>query len=88
MTWVCPACHLEHVTTDPRIATAFHRCPKFGGLTTPFVRAGVAAKIEAHERQDYLGAERAGRVMALVTTRDDGQDTTIYAPTAVFRGRS
>jgi len=54
----------------------------------PLVRDGVDCTLDVVERQDYVGREmvqtdEGGRpVMAVVTTRDDGQDCTIYAPTA------
>jgi hypothetical protein len=52
------------------------------------VAAGTRAKVEAVERGDYVGDEiiqtdGEGRpVMAVVTTRDDGQDCTVLAPVA------
>jgi len=54
----------------------------------PLVRDSAKCTIEVIEREDYVGRElvqtdEGGRpVMAVVTTRDDGQDCTIYAPTA------
>ncbi len=89
--WYCPNCHLEHRTTDPNIAQAFHRCRKMAGLTTPFVVKGVVASVVAHEREDYIGDELVqtdgnGRpVMSIVTTRDNGQDVVVFAPTATLR---
>jgi hypothetical protein len=56
------------------------------------IPAGIACKVEAVEREDYVGSDipqvdGEGRpVMALVTTRDDGQDCTVLAPTATNRG--
>jgi hypothetical protein len=64
------------------------------GLTAPMVPAGTKCKIEAVEREDFVGDEvvqRDGRgrpVMALITTRDDGQDATVYAPLARLLARS
>jgi hypothetical protein len=52
------------------------------------VPAGTSCKVEAVERGDYVGRETVqtdgeGRpVQSVVTTRDDGQDCTVYAPTA------
>jgi len=46
------------------------------------------AEVEAREREDYVGTEKVqtdedGRpVMSVVTTRDNGQDTAVYAPVA------
>jgi len=54
----------------------------------PLVPEGTACKVEAVERGDYVGKElvqtdgRGRPVMAVVTTRDDGQDCTVFAPTA------
>jgi hypothetical protein len=53
------------------------------------LQKGVAGKVELKEREDYVGAEKVqldpelGRpVMSLVTTRDEGQDTMVFAPVA------
>ena len=49
----------------------------------------MSVKVEAREREDYVGHElvqtdEAGRsVMSVVTTRDDGQDAIVFAPTAI-----
>lgn len=56
------------------------------------VVAGTKCKIEAVERQDYIGREDVrlnadGRpIMAVVTTRDHGNDVAVYAPTAHSTG--
>jgi hypothetical protein len=56
------------------------------------VPEGTKCKVEAKEREDYIGNDMVqldgeGRpVMSLVTTREDGQDCTVYAPTATMRG--
>jgi hypothetical protein len=58
------------------------------------VPAGTHCKIEVHVREDYVGKELVqtdanGRpVMSVVTTRDDGQDCTVYAPTARARRKN
>jgi hypothetical protein len=62
-----------------------------GGLTIPMIPAGTKAKVELHEREDYIGTESVrlheGRpVMNVITTRDDGQDCTVFAPTATAGG--
>jgi ribulose bisphosphate carboxylase small subunit len=56
------------------------------------VLAGVKAKLTLNEREDYIGGElvqldpeRHRPVMSVVTTRDDGQDTLVFAPTASAR---
>lgn len=65
-----------------------HRCHDLTGLMVPLIPLGLKAKHERVEREDYIGQESVqfdghGRpVMAVVTTRDDGQDCTVYAPTA------
>jgi hypothetical protein len=57
------------------------------------VAVGTKAKVEAVERGDYIGRELVqsdgnGRpVMAVVTTRDDGQDCAVLAPTATASAR-
>jgi hypothetical protein len=89
--WYCPKCRLEDVTNEPRPHTRFHPCRSLNGLATPMVETGTRAKIEVREREDYVGKEKVrlhdGRpVMALITTRDDGQDVTVFAPTATLRG--
>jgi hypothetical protein len=58
------------------------------------VLAGTRCKVTAVEREDYVGSEDVrydgeGRaVMAVRTTRDDGEDLAVFAPTArmIFRG--
>jgi hypothetical protein len=88
--WTCPNCDLEQVTHETRPHTRFHACAGLrGGLTAPMVPAGTRCKVEAVERADYVGSELVqldptGRpVMAVVTTRDDGMDCAVFAPTAV-----
>lgn len=84
--WYCPRCKIEAEATGQ--GTALHKCATLAGLSVPLVPYGVSAKIEAHEREDYVGSENVryndeGRpIMAVVTTRNDGQDCTVYAPTA------
>jgi hypothetical protein len=58
------------------------------GLSVPFVADGTRSKLEAVEREDYIGRELVqvdgnGRpIMSVITTRDEGQDCTVYAPCA------
>lgn len=88
--WVCPNCRREEITrTGGRLVTPYHPCPKLRGLMAPMVPANVSAKVELVEREDYVGREQVqvdperGRpVMAVVTTRDDGQDATVMMPSA------
>jgi hypothetical protein len=89
--WECPSCDLQQVTRRADVHTEFHHCRGLAGLWAPMVAAGTRAKLEVNEREDYIGADRPhmhqGRpVMNVVVTRDDGQDCTIYAPTAVGDG--
>jgi hypothetical protein len=84
--WSCPSCNASAMTYNSQ--TPMHRCDGLVGLMTPLVPVGMAAKHERVERGDYIGSEVVqvdgeGRpVMAVVTTRDDGQDCTVYAPVA------
>lgn len=85
--WHCPHCpDVSARTVDDKIP--HHPCHGFAGLMAPLQRVGERVKVEAVEREDYIGSELVqldenGRpVMAVVTTRDDGQDCTVFAPTA------
>jgi hypothetical protein len=84
--WHCQNCSSAARTVDAKVP--HHPCPKLAGLMVPLVRRGESAKVEVVERQDYIGSELVqvdghGRpVMAVVVTRDDGQDCTVFAPTA------
>lgn len=86
--WSCPNCDLTDVTHEPRPHSRMHSCRGLRGLTVPMVPAGTRCKVEARERDDYVGKELVqtdaeGRpVMSVVTTRDDGQDCAVYAPCA------
>lgn len=86
--WECPNCTATDVTHEVQPHTRFHACRGMKGLTAPMVPAGTRCKVEAHEREDWIGGELVqtdgeGRpVMSLVTTRDDGQDCTVFAPAA------
>jgi len=93
--WYCPACHKEATTTETRAHTEFHRCPRMRGLEVPMVPAGTKAKLEVREWEDYVGKEKVqldperGRpVRSVITTRDNGQDVAIYAPTATIEGEA
>ena len=86
--WYCPECRLEAVV-ETWTQNRFHTCPKLRGLTAPMLRKGVAGKLTLNEREDYIGKEtvrldpeRGRPVMNIVTTRDHGQDTVVFAPTA------
>lgn len=86
--WSCPNCSLEELTHEAEPHTRFHSCAGLRGLTAPMVPAGTVCKVEAVQREDYVGGEDVqydgdGRpVMAVETTRDDGTDLVVLAPTA------
>lgn len=91
--WECPNCTHTEVTRETRPHSRFHACRGLRGLTAPMVPAGTRCKVEAREREDYVGRELVqtdgeGRpVMSIVTTRDDGQDCAVLAPTATASAR-
>ena len=71
--------------------TEFHHCRGLAGLWAPMVPAGTRAEHRVNEREDYIGRDlpqtHQGRpLLSLTTVREDGQDCTIYAPTAVGDG--
>lgn len=91
--WHCPACGKRDTTREARPHSRMHTCPRMRGLTTPMLRQGQRGKVELVERQDYVGQElvrldpeRRRPVQSIVVTRDDGRDTTVFAPTATLRG--
>lgn len=86
--WECPNCSLTDVTYEAKPHSRMHPCRGLRGLTAPMVPAGTRCKVEAVEREDYVGGEIVttdgnGRpVMAVETTRDDGNDVAVFAPCA------
>lgn len=86
--WECPNCVQLAVTARAEPHTQMHHCPGLAGLWAPMVEAGVRCKVEATVRDDYVGSEDVrfdgeGRpIMNVRTTRDDGEDLAVYAPTA------
>lgn len=92
--WECPNCDLTQVTHEAAPHSRFHPCRGLAGLTAPMVPAGTRCKVEAVERGDYVRDQLVqtdgnGRpVMSVVTTRDDGTDAAVYAPTATVNLRS
>ncbi len=90
--WYCPNCGKRDVTREIRPHARFHTCPKLAFLTAPMLPEGTKAKVVAHEREDYVGndivrKDADGRtIMSVVTTRDEGTDTIVFAPTATARG--
>lgn len=87
--WVCPNCPVTD-TTSGFTPNRYHRCRGagiFAGLLAPLVPAGTRAKVAVREREDYIGDEdvqlhRGRPVMSVVTTRDEGTDALVFAPTA------
>ena len=86
--WECPNCPAQHLTTVAEPHTPFHNCPGLHGVYAPYVRAGISCKVEAVEREDYVGSEQGlhyvyGRpIMSVITTREDGQDCAVFPGTA------
>lgn len=89
--WECPNCDQVAVTHQPEPHSHMHICPGARGMTVPFVPAGIRAKVELRDREDYVAGEMVqvdenGRpVMSAVITRDDGQDVAVYAPCATAK---
>ena len=89
--WYCPNCTTTARLPIPKPGqTHLHTCPGLRGLTAPMIALGIRAKVEAHEREDYIGRdmvqldpERGRPVMSINTTRDEGTDAVVFAPTAV-----
>lgn len=92
--WECPNCAVTSVTREAQPHSRMHSCRGMAGLTVPLVPAGTKCKIEAVEREDYISRETVQRdgngrpIMAVVTTRDDGRDCTVYAPVAQVKGEN
>jgi len=90
--WECPNCTLQDVTYEAQPHSRMHACRGLKGLTAPMVPAGTRCKIEAKEREDYIGDEVVthdgeGRpIMRVETTRDDGNDVAVFAPLAKSGG--
>lgn len=86
--WECPNCVVTHVTPPGQPSTPFHDCRGLKGLHAPLVPAGTRAKVEAKVREDYVGGETVTHdgdgtpIMAIETTRDDGNDLAVLAPCA------
>lgn len=89
--WSCPNCNAVTVTREAKPHTPFHSCTGLRALSAPFVPDGTRCKVEAVEREDWVGKDMPqtdgeGRpVMAIVTTRDHGQDCAVLAPCATAR---
>jgi hypothetical protein len=80
--WYCPSgCYCtETVPALPPGATRYHSCPKLHGLNAPLARVGSDVKVEAVEREDFLGEETQAMgdngkaYMAVSTTYADGHN--------------
>lgn len=90
--WECPNCTATDVTHESQPHTRFHECRGLKGLTAPFVPAGTRCKVEAKEREDYIGDEEvtydgdSRPIMRVETTREDGNDVAVFAPLAKSGG--
>ncbi|WP_432112852.1 hypothetical protein [Streptomyces sp. S1] len=90
--WECPNCELTDITHEARPHTRFHTCRGLKGLTAPFVPAGTRCKVEAVEREDYIGQEvvtydgESRPIMRVETTREEGNDVAVFAPLARSNG--
>lgn len=81
--WYCPNCTATGVTREAKSPIRYHDCPGLHGLSAPMVLEGTKVKVTAHEREDYIGSEQAGRFMSVVTERADGSnDVAVFAPSA------
>jgi hypothetical protein len=91
--WVCPACDQTDVTHEARPHSRMHSCRGLRGLTVPMVPDGVRAEHRINRREDYAGRQILQRdgdgnvVMSVTTIRDEGQDCSVMAPTAVLNFR-
>jgi len=80
--WYCPnGCYAtERIPPIPPGSSRFHPCPNLHGLNAPLVRVGTDCKVEAVEREDYLGDEIQAKgddgkaYMAIKTTHADGSN--------------
>lgn len=85
--WSCPNCKQTDITHEARPHTRFHACAGLHGLAAPMVAAGSKVRVRAVEREDYIGTEKAGRFMAVVTDRPDGSnDVAVFAAPAQGQG--
>jgi hypothetical protein len=90
--WECPNCNLQDVTHEAQPHTRMHPCRGLKGLTAPMVPAGTKCKVEAKEREDYIGKGQkvtldgeGAAIMAIETTREDGNDIAVLAPCVDIR---
>ena len=89
--WECPNCELKQVTHESSPHTRFHACRGLKGLTAPMVPEGTSCKVEAVEREDYVGGATVTvdaegvPTMGVETTREDGNDVIAFAECATSR---
>lgn len=90
--WYCPNCWVTcQAPPVPPGQAKMHTCPGLHMLTAPLIPAGTRCKVEAEERQEYLGTEvqKTGDdgvpYMAVRTTRDEGDDLIVNAGLAKGR---
>lgn len=92
--WHCPnGCFcIERTPPLPPNSSRYHVCPRLHGLNAPLVRVGTDCKVEAIEREAYLGKEKQtmgddGKpYMAINTERADGSnDRIVHAGVAQAR---
>jgi hypothetical protein len=95
--WYCPQCKKTDRTpaqtwVHGERASRFHTCPKLRFLSAPMLPATLKAKVEVREREDYINGdlvqldpERGRPIMNMVTTRDNGTDARVFAPTAIAK---
>jgi hypothetical protein len=90
--WECPNCVATDVTHEAQPHTRYHACRGLKGLTAPMVPAGTRCKVEAVEREDYVGNQiltydgENRPIMRVETTREDGNDVAVFAPLARLNG--
>lgn len=92
--WECTACDFTDMTREARVHSHLHPCAGMGGLMTPMVPAGAAAKVTKVVREDYVNGDVVQYdddrrpVSHIVVERDDGNDVAALAPcvTASARG--
>ena len=79
--WTCPNCVQRALTYEGAVPQArFHQCAGLAGMVAPMVQEGVRCKVEAKEREDYIGDEivrydgNNRPVASVEVTREDGND--------------
>lgn len=88
--WRCPNCDVTDVTLG-LVPNRYHTCAGLHMLAAPLIREGVKCKVEAAEREGYLGREIQATgddgvpYMNIRTTRDDGEDLIAHAGLAQLR---